>query len=174
MVVNRLPKSISHEETFARDLHSHAELQAEATRMGDAVSRRLRASSLVTRTIVLKVRFGDFKTITRSATLPDPTDSTREVVTAARDLLAPIDVTPGVRLLGVGASGLVEASAQQLSLTHGAQAHDAAEQVTDQIRDRFGASSIGPAAAIRGDRGLGTPLDPDQRWGPDAPDPQSG
>ncbi|MYB87070.1 MAG: DNA polymerase IV, partial [Acidimicrobiaceae bacterium] len=174
VVVNRMPRSISHEETFPRDLHTASELQAEVTRLGDAVSRRLRASSLVARTIVLKVRFGDFKTITRSVTLPDPTDSAREVVAAARDLLAAIDVTPGVRLLGVGASGLVEASAQQLSFTDGTETHDAAEQVTDQIRDRFGASSIGPAAAIRGDRGLRSPLDPDQRWGPDTEDPQSG
>jgi len=174
VVVNRMPRSISHEETFPRDLHTGSELQAEATRLGDAVARRLRASSLVARTIVLKVRFGDFKTITRSVSLPDPTDSAREVVAAARDLLAAIDVTPGVRLLGVGASGLVEASTQQLSFTDSAQAHDAAEQVTDQIRDRFGASSIGPAAAIRDDRGLRSPLDPDQRWGPDTEDPQSG
>ena len=174
VVVDRLPKSISHEETFARDLRSHAALEAEAARMGDAVARRLRESGLVARTVVLKVRFGDFETITRSTTLPDPTDSAREVVAAARGLLAGVDVAPGVRLLGVGASGLVENSARQLSLTGGDRAHDAAQRVTDQIRDRFGASSIGPAAAVRGERGLRSPLDPDQRWGPDAVDPQSG
>ena len=174
VVVNRAPRSISHEETFPRDVHTASKLQSEATRLGDAVARRLRASSLAARTIVIKVRFGDFKTITRSTTLPDPTDSAREVVAAARGLLAAIDAEPGVRLLGVGASGLAEASAQQLSFTDGARTHDAAEQVTDQIRDRFGASSIGPAAAVRGGRGLRTPLDPDQRWGPDAEDPHSG
>ena len=79
-----------------------------------------------------------------------------------------------MRLLGVGASGLVEASWRQLSLDDRAEAqgetHDAAEQVADRIRDRFGASAIGPAAAIRGDRGLRSPEDADQRWGPDARD----
>ena len=174
VVVNRLARSISHEETFARDLHSHSALQAEATRMGDAVARRLRSAGLQARTVTLKLRFGDFRTITRSTTLPDPTDGARVVVASARELLAQIDPTPGVRLLGVGASGLVEASWRQLSLDDRAEAqgetHDAAEQVADRIRDRFGASAIGPAAAIRGDRGLRSPEDADQRWGPDARD----
>ena len=176
VVVNRLARSISHEETFARDLHSHSALQAEATRMGDAVARRLRASHLVARTITLKLRFGDFRTITRSVTLPDPTDGARAVVAAARELLAEVDPTPGVRLLGVGASGLIEASWRQLSLDDAAggddETHDAAERVADRIRDRFGASAIGPAAAVRGDRGLRSPTDADQRWGPDAGDPE--
>ena len=171
VVVNRPPRSISHEETFSRDLHAGSALEAEVTRMGDAVARRLRASRLVARTIVLKVRFGDFKTITRSVTLPEPADGARDVAAAARDLLAHIDTTPGVRLLGVGASGLVDASTQQLSFEDSSETHDAAERVADRIRDRFGASAIGPAAAIRGDRGLRSPMDSGQRWGPDAGDP---
>lgn len=173
VVVDRLPRSISHEETFSRDLHAGSALEAEVTRMGDAVARRLRASNLVARTIVLKVRFGDFKTITRSVTLPEPTDGSREVVSAARDLLTQVDTTPGVRLLGVGASGLVAATAQQLSFESSSETHDAAEQVADRIRDRFGSSAIGPAAAVRTGRGLRSPLDADQPWGPDAPDPRS-
>ena len=174
VVVNRLPRSISHEETFARDLHTIAELEAEATRLADAVARRLRTSNLQARTVTLKLRFGDFNTITRSVTLPDPTDGNRDVVAAARDLLSRIDVAPGVRLLGVGVSGLVAASARQLSFEDGPQEHDAAEQVTDRIRDRFGASAIGPAAAIHGGRGLRSPSDADQRWGPAASDTGSG
>ena len=173
VVVDRMPRSISHEETFARDLHAAPELESEATRLGDAVARRLRASGLAARTITLKVRFGDFKTITRSMTLPDPTDSSRAVVAAARDLLSAVDATPGVRLLGVGASGLVDASTRQLSFTDDARTHDPAEQVTDRIRDRFGASAIGPATAIGSARGLRSPLDAGQPWGPDAPDPQT-
>ncbi len=173
VVVNRLPRSISHEETFARDLHAASALESEVIRLGDAVARRLRASSLVARTIVLKVRFGDFKTITRSVTLPDPTDSARVVLAAARELLAQVDTAPGVRLLGVGASGLGDASAQQLSFEDGSETHDAAEQVADRIRDRFGASAIGPAGAMRAGRGLRSPLDADRPWGPDAPNPQT-
>lgn len=168
VVVNRAARSISHEETFARDLHTADELEAQATRLADAVARRLRTSSLQARTITLKLRFGDFKTITRSVTLPDPTDGTRDLVAAARELLSQIDVTPGVRLLGVGASGLAEPSVRQLSFEDEPEVHEAAERVTDRIRDRFGASAIGPAAAIRDDRGMRPPSDGDQRWGPPA------
>ena len=173
VVVNRLPRSISHEETFARDLHTTTELEAESTRLADAVARRLRTSGLQARTITLKLRYGDFKTITRSVTLPDPTDGTRDLLSAARELLAQIDVAPGVRLLGVGASALVETSARQLTFgldvgEDEPQAHEAAERVTDRIRDRFGASAIGPAAAIRDGRGMRSPSDADQHWGPAA------
>ena len=98
----------------------------------------------------------------------------RDVVAAARDLLFQIDTAPGVRLLGVGASGLVDAAARQLSFEDGPQVQDAAERVADQIRDRFGSSAIGPAAAIRSDRGLRSPSDAEQRWGPHAGDAGSG
>ena len=173
VAVNRPPRSLSHEETFARDLRTATELEAEATRLADAVARRLRTSNLQARTVTLKLRFGDFKTITRSVTLPDPTDGTRDLVAAAHELLAQIDVAGGVRLLGVGASGLVETSARQLTfgLDEGgdeARAHEAAERVTDRIRDRFGASAIGPAVAVRDGRGMRSPSDADQHWGPAA------
>ena len=173
VVVDRLPRSISHEETFARDLHTTPELEAEATRLADAVARRLRTSHLQARTITLKLRYGDFKTITRSVTLPDPTDGTRDLVAAARELLAQIDAAPGVRLLGVGASRLEETSARQLTFgldvgEDDPHAHEAAERVSDRIRDRFGASAIGPAAALRDRRGMRSPSDADQRWGPAA------
>lgn len=174
VVVDRSPKSISHEETFARDLRSASDLHAEAARLGDAVARRLRVAGLQAKTVTLKLRFGDFRTITRSTTLQDPTDSARVLTATARDLIDRIDTSPGVRLLGVAASGLVAASWRQLSLTDGTESadggHDVAERVTDQIRDRFGASSIGPAAAVRGSRGLRSPTDADQRWGPGEPD----
>lgn len=176
VVVNRLARSISHEETFARDLHLASELEAEAIRLADAVARRLRTSSLQARTITLKLRFGDFRTITRSVTLPGPTDGTRDLVAAARELLGRVDVAPGVRLLGVGASGLVETAARQLTFgldvsEDEPQDHEAAERVTDRIRDRFGESAIGTAAAIRDARGMRSPSDADQRWGPASDEP---
>ena len=167
VVVERAPRSISHEETFATDLDSAAALGSEATRLSDGVARRLRAAGLQARTVTLKVRFGDFRTVTRSATLPDPTQRARVLDSAARELLAKLDVAPGVRLLGVAASGLSEASAQQLAFDDGdRETHDAAEQVADQIRDRFGAAAIGRAAAVRDGRGVRSPADADQHWGP--------
>ena len=168
VVVNRMARSISHEETFARDLHSEAELNAEVTRLADAVARRLRTANVGARTITLKLRFGDFRTITRSVTLPDPTDGARAVVGAARELLAQIDTAPGVRLLGVSGSGLVQASARQLTLEDEPDSSDAAERVADEIRDRFGASAIGAAAAIRRGRRTRSPAESHQPWGPDS------
>ena len=178
VVVDRAARSISHEETFPKDLHSAAALRTEATRLGSAVARRLRVASLQARTVTLKLRFGDFRTITRSVTLPDPTASAAEVVKAARGLLAKVDVAPGVRLLGVGVSGLVEAAPQQLCFDDAdaasEQARDqaarsAAEQVADEIRDRFGDSAIASAAAMRDGAPMRSPTEAGQQWGPDAP-----
>ncbi|MCY4069017.1 MAG: DNA polymerase IV [Acidimicrobiaceae bacterium] len=209
VVLNRPQTSISHEQTFPQDLHRNSDLNAELTRLGDAVARRLRSSGRTARTVTLKVRFGDFKTVTRSTTLSEPTDSNRGLVDAARRLLAGVDTAAGVRLLGVSVSGLGADAAKQLSFdvaaagcaadaasgdaasddaaaaaavaTVGgvvaAEAHEAAERVVDQIRDRFGSSAIGPAVTVRKGRRLRSPLESDKPWGPDAaetPGPASG
>ena len=70
VVPDQRPKSIGHEETFARDHHSLETLQHELVRLGDAVASRLRAAEVAGRTVSIKVRFHDFRTITRSITLP--------------------------------------------------------------------------------------------------------
>jgi DNA polymerase-4 len=163
----RQAKSIGHEETFPRDHHSLRTLERELVRLADSVGARLRAHGLAGRTITLKVRFHDFRTITRSTTLAGPTDSSHAVVTAAKQLLGGIDPSPGVRLIGVSVSGLVEGAARQLSLDDpsGGSWEDADEAV-DAIRARFGSRSIGPAT-LAGSGGLRLRLDDDQPWGPD-------
>ena len=169
VVVNRPPRSIGREETFARDLHTAAELSAEAARLADAVARRLRASRLQARTVTVKLRFGDFTTITRSVTLPDPVDGSRAIAGVARGLLEEFDAAPGVRLLGVSGSGLVKAANRQLSL--GCDPHwETTDRVMDEIRGRFGASSIGPAAQARPGQGPRFGSGPARPWGPDAND----
>ncbi|MDQ6688315.1 MAG: DNA polymerase IV, partial [Actinomycetota bacterium] len=72
------------------------------------VTERLRRSRLSGRTVSLKVRLHDFSTHTRSATLRGPTDDTRTVARLAQALLAEVDTSGGVRLLGVGVSGLAD------------------------------------------------------------------
>jgi DNA polymerase-4 len=67
-------KSVSHEETYAFDLDDPDRLHHEVVRMADAVAARLRAAGLAGRTVTLKVRYGDFRTITRSQTVPTPID----------------------------------------------------------------------------------------------------
>ncbi|MHB8464979.1 MAG: DNA polymerase IV [Acidimicrobiales bacterium] len=141
-------KSVSHEETYAHDLHDHAELAREALRMADAVAARLRRASLTARTVTVKVRFHDFATITRSQTLSDPVDTTQVIARTAAALLAQIDPTPGVRLLGVGVSNLSEDAARQLSLLAPPDEWAEASDAVDRIRDRYGAGAVGPAALL--------------------------
>ena len=169
VVVDRAPKSLGQEETFARDLHTPSELDAQALRLGRSVARRLRGSDVQARTITVKLRFADFKTITRSVTLPEPCDGSGAIVRAARGLLAEIDPAPGVRLLGVSGSGLVGAAGRQLSFDddHG---RETADRVMDEIRERFGQSAIGPAGDVRPGRGLVSGSDGRRPWGPDGAD----
>ena len=76
--------------------------------MAGRVGLRLATVRASARTVTLKLRRHDFTTLTRSATLPAPTDSTRVIGDTARSLLAEVDVSDGVRLLGVGVSSLVD------------------------------------------------------------------
>src|SRR5690606_31800427 len=165
------PRSIGHEETFPRDHHDREALRREVARMADAVAWRLRRAGLAARTVTLKVRFGDFRTITRSTTSAQAVDDGPAIARAAGALLDRIDPSPGVRLLGVTASGLVEGAARQLSLDDLAGPapswHEVSDAV-DAIRGRFGGDAIGPAAALR-PGGLRVKRTGDGQWGPDGP-----
>jgi DNA polymerase-4 len=160
-------KSIGHEETFAHDHHEPGSLAREVVRMADGVAGRLRGAGLAARTVTLKVRFGDFRTLTRSTTLPSPVDEGPAIARHAGELLAGIDPTPGVRLLGVSVSGLVAGGAHQLSFDEaGEPAWHEASGAVDAIRQRFGDGAIGPAAAV-GRHGLRVKRRGDGQWGPD-------
>ena len=166
---DREVKSISHEETYAHDFVEHPPLRNEAVRMADAVAARLRKARLAGRTVTVKVRFHDFSTITRSHSLPAAVDSGPVIARAAVALLDQVDVTPGVRLLGVGVSNLVEDGARQLSLEDVGDeaAWTDASRAVDAIRSRFGADAVGPAALAR-DGQLRVKREGDTQWGPDA------
>lgn len=177
------PKSISHEETFAEDLDTHDDLRTELVRMADAVGRRARTHALAGRTVTVKVRFGDFTTISRSVTLPQAIDSGAAVTRAAAGLLDAIDVAAGVRLLGVGLANLVEDAPHQLSLddlagTGGAPAADGAAwsavtEAVDAVRARFGDDAVLPAT-LAGRGGLRAKRSGDQQWGPSDPGARGG
>ncbi|MGD9702088.1 MAG: DNA polymerase IV [Acidimicrobiia bacterium] len=179
-------KSIGHEETYPYDLHDPAELHAQIVRLADAVASRLRQQGVGARTITLKVRFAGFQTVTRSHTTSAPLTTGPAIAAAVLPLLEAIDPTPGVRLLGVSGSNLGEA-VEQLSLdamfdddaaTAGSPAaavalehtwHEASAAV-DDIRARFGAAAIGPAAAMK--QGSLRPVRTGaQAWGPDSHEP---
>lgn len=101
-------RSVSVEDTFDRDIADADQLRLFVERMAARVAERLRRSRLSGRTITLKYRLFDFTTHTRSATLPGPTDDPRVITRLARRLLDEADTTAGVRLLGVGVSGLAD------------------------------------------------------------------
>ncbi|MCW2700198.1 MAG: dinB2 [Blastococcus sp.] len=106
IVPDRGVKSVSHEETFERDLTDLDVLGREIDSMAARVGQRLRTSAVSGRTVTLKLRRYDFTTLTRSQTLPQPTDDPRLIATTARRLLADAGTSGGLRLLGVGVSGL--------------------------------------------------------------------
>jgi DNA polymerase-4 len=166
VVPSRGVKSIGHEETFPHDLTDRDELEGVLVRQADAVASRLRAHGLVARTVVVKLRYGDFTTLTRSVTSPQPVASGPVLADAARKLLDPLDLTPGVRLLGVSASGLIEGGAEQLTL-EAAASWDGASRAVDDIRRRYGATAIGPARLSRPGAGLRIARRGQQAWGPD-------
>lgn len=170
VVAHQLAKSVSHEETFARDHHRIDTLRVELLRMSDAVASRLRDAGVAGRTVTLKVRFGDFRTINRSSTLPAPTDSSRELAQVGRGLLGAIDPSPGVRLLGLSVSQLGETAFRQLTLDDAGDERPAdwpaAEAAVDAIRARFGARAVGPAS-LTGPGGLRIVRRGAQQWGPD-------
>ena len=182
-------KSISHEETFAHDLHDAADLEREITRLADAVASRLRAEGIGARTLTLKIRDGGFRTITRATTLDGPVDTADAIGRAVRPLLVATDLAThlaaGVRLLGIAASRFGEPAEQlrfeQLDGGDGAAGPSAvrwadASRAVDDVRARFGAGAIGPASSVA----MGPDGRPQvhvvrpggQQWGPERrPDP---
>ena len=163
-------KSISQEETFPFDLHERSDLDRHLVRMADTVAARLRKAEVVARTISIKVRFGDFTTLTRSITPPHATDSGTEIARHARELLDKIDRGRGVRLLGVGATGLDQERHHQLTLEDVSDEPDRsdwklADEAVDEIRRRFGTDSIGPAVLAQPGDKLQTRDQNDKPWG---------
>ncbi len=157
-------RSISGERTFDHDVDDPAELERQVLKLSETVGRRLRASGVAGRTITLKVRFDTFETVTRSSTLPAPTDRTRDVATIALDLLAGLRLERArVRLLGVGVSNLGEGDgARQLTLDTAAEEGpspavaarladprwERVERIADSVAERFQGVGVSYAALL--------------------------
>lgn len=127
VVAERDAKSVSVEDTFDVDLTDRTRVQVEVARLADRCVRRLRGAGRSGRTVVLKVRRYDFSTLTRSETLRGPTDDPAVVREAAARLLEGVDTTAGVRLLGVGVSGLADYTQEDLFAQAAQAAHEAQE-----------------------------------------------
>jgi DNA polymerase-4 len=132
------PKSVGHEETFERDLDDTDEILRELLDLSGRVAARLREDGYRARTVTMKVRLANFTTLTRARTLADATDVGADLYHVVGALYRAL---PGagrrVRLLGVQASGLQQAGAEQLAFVRGERWSDV-ERTLDRIEDRFG------------------------------------
>jgi len=149
------PKQVSHEETFDRDIDADDDVNRELLRLSLRVAVRMRREGFRARTVVLKVRLASFATLTRSRTVSEATDVGADLYRIASDLYHAL---PGgrrrIRLLGVAATGLVPAGAEQLALVRAGRWNDA-ERALDRIERRFGTGAAGPAALLRAERRRG-------------------
>ncbi|HVD13262.1 MAG TPA: DNA polymerase IV [Actinomycetota bacterium] len=137
-------KSIGSEETFASDIDDPDALAREVLRCSTRVGRRLREAGLTGRTVTLKLRYADFKTITRARTLPDPTDVDADIHRVAADLLARLRLgRVPVRLIGVTVSNLSDLAAPtQLRFGQDRPGWAAAVRAADAVRARFGDGAL--------------------------------
>ncbi len=170
---DRDAKSIGHEETFSTDIKDLAVAQVQLLRLADAVSARCRNAGVGARTISLKIKFADFQVITRAASVEFPVVTTQAMMRLVEPLLREIDISGGVRLLGISARNLVEPE-MQLSLFDNASEKSTANEIDaawssttsaiDGIRDKFGDAAIKPASALSHKRKPGS-----SKWGPSDP-----
>ena len=142
------------------------ELDVILTQILDRLARRLRDGDRTCRTVVLRLRFGDFAKATRSRTLGAPTDRTSVLLTVARGLLAAVQpeiAARGITLIGVSLSHLGRSDTFQPELPIEWEDGARLDTVLDAVRDRFGASSVARATQLGRDPGWSTPLLPEHQ-----------
>ncbi len=146
----RAEKSIGAEETFAEDIDEEKILREELLRLSHKVAGRLRASHVTAQGVALKLRYRDFETHTRSATLRHPTHSGLTVYSTAVSLLERVGERPQpVRLIGVRAERLQQdAGALQLSFDRTETNWVDAENAVDAVARRFPGASVAPASLL--------------------------
>jgi DNA polymerase-4 len=149
----RTRQQISEERTYEIDLHAASEIERELLARADGIAHELRRRGLVARTITLKARDDQFRTITRSHTLDRPTDLTDELHRVAVTLWRErVDFgRRGVRLLGVGVRELVAAESvpRPLFPEEDRDKRRRAAQASDALRQRFGDDVVRPARLLR-------------------------
>jgi DNA polymerase IV len=155
VVPEQVEKSIGAEETFRTDVDDPEVVRRELLRLSERVTARVRAAGMLGRTVVIKIRFADFTTITRSRTLREHTDISRVVHATALDLYTRLGLDRArLRLVGVRIEGLIDAAAghHQLALGERAQGWREADQAVDRASARFGAGAVRSASLV-GERG---------------------
>ncbi|MGH3023768.1 MAG: DNA polymerase IV [Gaiellaceae bacterium] len=162
--VGRRRGSIGSQRALGRFRGSPGELDAVLVGIVDRVTRRMRMAGRIGRTVVLRVRFGDYARVTRSHTLPRPTSHTESVLATARWLLAtalPLIERQGITLLGVAVANLDDERALQLTLPFDRHCGGALDAALDEVRRRFGSDAVTRAVLLGRDLGPAVPLLPD-------------
>ncbi|TML36336.1 MAG: DNA polymerase IV [Actinobacteria bacterium] len=162
--VGRRRRSMGSQRALGRRPRSAEDLDAILVGLVDRLGRRLRAARRVCRTVVLRLRFGDFSRATRSHTLPEATSHTTPILATARGLLAaamPAIEHQGITLVGVSLGSLENDEYVQLALPFESERASALDATLDVVRDRFGSDAITRAVLLGRDQGLTVPLLPD-------------
>ncbi len=150
----RSRRSVGSQCALGRGPTSFESLDVTLIAITDRVTRRMRRKGRAGRTVTLRLRFGDFRRVTRSRTLPRPTAATETILATARDLLAaarPAIESRGITLIGVAVSGLHDAAQLELPLDGADNA--ALDLVLDEVRERFGTDAVTRAGLLhRGPR----------------------
>ena len=142
-------KSVGHEVTFEVDTIDADQLRLELLRQANAVAVRLRTAGWVGRTVVLKLRYDDFTTITRSRTLAESTDVGRRIFEEVRGIYEALGRHNPVRLIGVRMEQLTEVDGQQLGLWDADENWREAEDTIDAVTARFGRGMLRPASLLK-------------------------
>ncbi|SCL69199.1 DNA polymerase-4 [Micromonospora citrea] len=146
----QVEKSIGAEVTFDADVADPLEIRRALLALSEKVGVRLRRAGQVGRTVSLKVRLADFRTVNRSRTAGAPTDVAREIFDTVWALYTALDPGERVRLVGVRVEGLAAAreTPRQLALGAPERGWREAEAAADAAAARFGRSVIGPASLL--------------------------
>jgi DNA polymerase IV len=164
VVVGRRRRSIGSQSALGSRGRTWEELDATLVALVDRVCGRLRKASRVGRTVVLRLRFGDFRRVTRSRTLPEPTAHTATILAALRQLLAEnrgLVIDHGITLLGITVANLDDADAVQLALPFRRSAGVALDETVDEVRAKFGKQAVQRAVLLGRRRPMEMPLLPE-------------
>ncbi|HXV92425.1 MAG TPA: DNA polymerase IV, partial [Pseudonocardia sp.] len=162
--VGRRRGSIGSQRALGRAPRSPAGVDAVLVGLVDRVTRRLRSAHRVGRTVVLRLRFGDYTRATRSHTMAQATAETDVVLAAARSLLVsalPMIESRGLTLVGVAVANLDDDAAVQLALPFDELRPPALDAVLDDVRERFGSAAVTRGVLLGRDQGWEVPLLPD-------------
>ncbi len=154
---DRLPRSVSRETTLSRDVRDPARLEATLSLLTARVAGQLRDDHLVARTVTLKLRHDDFRTVTRRHTFEMATDLDGELYGAARELFrAAFEEVRGrdrgVRLIGIAATNLGSAAEADLFEPPSRRRLRDLSAAVDHVREKYGFAAVTPASALRGKR----------------------